>query len=120
MDFAKAQGLEAEKDEANNVLIRKKATQGKENLATLILQSHVDMVCEKNSDVKFDFEKEIVVDSQIPHPEFLAPENLPMGGCDGLSSAALHVSFTGSNVSSNAAFPITVIYQQWGKSVPIG
>ncbi len=58
MDFAKAQGLDAKKDAANNVLIRKKATKGKENLATLILQSHVDMVCEKNNDVKHDFEKD--------------------------------------------------------------
>ena len=58
MDFAKGQGLEAKKDKANNVLIKKKATPGKENLATLILQSHVDMVCEKNNDVKHDFEKD--------------------------------------------------------------
>ena len=58
LEFAKEQGLEAEKDEANNVLIKKKATPGKENLVTLILQSHVDMVCEKNNDVQHDFENE--------------------------------------------------------------
>ena len=58
MDFAKSQNLDAEKDAANNVLIRKKATPGKENLATLILQSHIDMVCEKNNDVQHDFLKD--------------------------------------------------------------
>ena len=58
MDFAKSQNLDAEKDDANNVLIRKKATPGKENLATLILQSHIDMVCEKNNDVLHDFQKD--------------------------------------------------------------
>ncbi|KAA6310278.1 Cytosol non-specific dipeptidase, partial [termite gut metagenome] len=42
-------------DKAGNVLIRKPATQGKEHLQTVILQSHVDMVCEKNSDVTHDF-----------------------------------------------------------------
>jgi dipeptidase D len=56
LDFAERNGLEATKDAANNVLIRKPATPGKENLKTVILQSHADMVCEKNSDVLFDFE----------------------------------------------------------------
>ena len=46
MDFARKQGLEAKKDEAGNILIKKPATQGKENLKTVILQSHIDMVCE--------------------------------------------------------------------------
>ncbi len=58
LDFAKSYGLEAEKDDANNVLIKKTATSGKENLSPVILQSHVDMVCEKNNDVKHDFEND--------------------------------------------------------------
>jgi dipeptidase D len=56
LDFAKQYGLEATKDKANNVIIRKPATPGKENLKTVILQSHVDMVCEKNSNVSLNFE----------------------------------------------------------------
>ena len=55
MDFAEKQGLEAKKDEAGNILIKKPATSGKENLKTVILQSHIDMVCEKNSDSNHDF-----------------------------------------------------------------
>ena len=55
MDFAQKQGLEAKKDEAGNILIKKPATPGKENLKTVILQSHIDMVCEKNSDSTHDF-----------------------------------------------------------------
>lgn len=47
--------LETLVDEAGNVLIKKPATPGKENLKTVILQSHVDMVCEKNNDVEHDF-----------------------------------------------------------------
>lgn len=47
--------LETKVDEAGNVLIKKPATKGKENLQTVVLQSHVDMVCEKNADVKHDF-----------------------------------------------------------------
>ena len=55
MDFAEKQGLEAKKDEAGNILIKKPATAGLENLKTVILQSHIDMVCEKNSDSNHDF-----------------------------------------------------------------
>jgi dipeptidase D len=63
--FGEQHGLETKVDEAGNVLIKKPATPGKENLRTVILQSHVDMVCEKNSDVRHDFLKdpvEIVID----------------------------------------------------------
>ena len=56
LDFAMQNSLEAIKDVSNNVLIRKPATVGLENLKTVILQSHVDMVCEKNSDTFFNFE----------------------------------------------------------------
>ena len=47
VSFGKSQGLETITDEIGNVLIRKPATKGKENLKTVILQSHIDMVCEK-------------------------------------------------------------------------
>ncbi|GAB6010833.1 aminoacyl-histidine dipeptidase [Viscerimonas tarda] len=56
LDFAKQHRLDAQKDEAGNVLITKAAT--KEGLAPVILQSHVDMVCEKNRDVVHDFDKD--------------------------------------------------------------
>jgi len=63
--FGEQHNLETKVDEVGNVLIKKPATPGKENLKTVILQSHVDMVCEKNSDVQHDFLKdpiEIVID----------------------------------------------------------
>lgn len=56
LDFAEANGLEAKTDEIGNVLILKSATTGYENAPTVILQTHMDMVCEKNSDKVFDFE----------------------------------------------------------------
>jgi dipeptidase D len=59
-DFAKEYNLEAKTDKAGNMLICKPATAGKENLPTVVLQSHVDMVCEKNSDAVFDFENDAI------------------------------------------------------------
>jgi dipeptidase D len=56
--FGERHNLETKVDEAGNVLIKKPAVPGKEHLKTVILQSHVDMVCEKNSDVRHDFLKD--------------------------------------------------------------
>ena len=53
--FAEKHSLEVKTDEAGNVLIKKPATPGMESLKTVILQSHIDMVCEKNGDVEHDF-----------------------------------------------------------------
>ncbi|MBN1118557.1 MAG: aminoacyl-histidine dipeptidase [Bacteroidales bacterium] len=59
-DFAKEQKLEIQKDKAGNIVIRKAACKGYENRKSVVLQSHVDMVCEKNADVKHDFMKDPV------------------------------------------------------------
>lgn len=56
--FAKEHGLEYKKDAIGNVVMRKPASPGYEDHPTVILQSHMDMVCEKNSDVEFDFEND--------------------------------------------------------------
>lgn len=53
--FAEKHSLKVKTDEAGNVLIKKPATPGMESLKTVILQSHIDMVCEKNGDVEHDF-----------------------------------------------------------------
>jgi dipeptidase D len=58
LDFAKENKLETKTDEVGNVLIIKPATQGMESAPTIILQTHMDMVCEKNSDKIFDFDND--------------------------------------------------------------
>ena len=54
-DFGESRGLETIIDETGNVLIRKSATPGYENRETIILQSHMDMVCEKLPECTIDF-----------------------------------------------------------------
>lgn len=53
--FAEKHGLEHKKDAAGNVSIAAAATAGMEDRPKVVLQSHMDMVCEKNADVEFDF-----------------------------------------------------------------
>ena len=60
IDFAKKQGLKYKTDKPGNVVIIKPATQGMEKKPTIILQGHLDMVCEKNSDIDFDFTKDAI------------------------------------------------------------
>ena len=56
--FAADNGLECKTDEAGNVLITKEAAPGYENVPVIVLQSHSDMVCEKNEGVEHDFAKD--------------------------------------------------------------
>ncbi|MBR0330174.1 MAG: aminoacyl-histidine dipeptidase, partial [Alistipes sp.] len=56
--FAEKHNIEYKRDAIGNVVMRKPATAGYENRPTVALQAHMDMVCEKNSDVEFDFEND--------------------------------------------------------------
>src|SRR4030043_512573 len=58
LNFAKKNNLKIKTDKPGNVVISKPASPSMEKKPTVILQGHMDMVCEKNSDVKFDFTKD--------------------------------------------------------------
>jgi dipeptidase D len=58
LDFAKKHNIEVHTDACGNVVMRKAATPGHENAPIVILQGHMDMVCEKNNDVEHDFMKD--------------------------------------------------------------
>ena len=58
VNFAKKNNLEYKTDKPGNVVISKKASSGMEAKTTVVLQGHMDMVCEKNSDVDHDFSKD--------------------------------------------------------------
>lgn len=83
--FAKSHDLWVRQDEANNVIIRKGASVGYENAPVVMLQGHMDMVCEKNSDVDFDFEKEGL--KLKVEGDFVSAEGTTLGGDDGIAVA---------------------------------
>lgn len=58
VDFAKQHNIECHLDATGNILMRKPATPGYEDHQTIVMQGHIDMVCEKNSDVDHDFEND--------------------------------------------------------------
>ena len=59
-EFGESRNLDTQVDKTGNVIIRKPATKGYEDRKTVILQSHMDMVCEKLVDVDIDFTKDAI------------------------------------------------------------
>ena len=87
MDFAKKHNLKAIKDDACNVIIYKDASNGYENSESIILQGHLDMVCQKTDDCNIDFSKDglkLLVDG-----DFLTAQNTTLGGDNGIAVAMI-------------------------------
>ena len=83
--FGKKHNLETLTDEVGNVLIKKPATPGMENRKTIVLQSHVDMVCEKNNDVQHDFLND-PIETEIDG-EWLKAKGTTLGADNGIGVA---------------------------------
>lgn len=86
LDFARKHQLEAKQDRAGNVLITKPAVPGKEHVPTVILQAHMDMVCEKNSEVVHDFDKDPI--DAVIDGEWVRAKGTTLGADNGIGIAA--------------------------------
>ena len=84
--FAQKHNIEYQKDDTGNVVMRMPATAGYENRPAIILQSHMDMVCEKNSDVEFDFDND-PIRTRIDG-EWVRAEGTTLGADCGIGMAA--------------------------------
>ena len=85
VSFAKEHGLEYVQDEMNNVVIYKPATEGYEDAPAVILQGHMDMVCEKRPDVDHDFTKDPLNISV--KDGYVTANGTTLGGDDGIAVA---------------------------------
>lgn len=83
--FGEGLGLPTKVDETGNVCISKPATPGYENSKTVILQSHMDMVCEKNKDKDLDFENDAI--ETYVDGEWLKANGTTLGADDGIGVA---------------------------------
>ena len=84
-EFAKSHNLKVKQDETGNVLISKPATKGYEDRATVVLQSHMDMVCDKLVDVDFDFNTDAI--QTYIDGEWLTAKGTTLGADDGIGVA---------------------------------
>lgn len=83
--FAEERGLAVKVDKTGNVLISKPATKGMEKVPTVVLQSHMDMVCDKLVDVDFDFLKDAI--QTYVDGEWLHAKGTTLGADDGIGVA---------------------------------
>ena len=84
--FAQKNHIAYKKDEVGNIIMSKPATPGMENRETVVLQSHVDMVCEKNNGTQHDFEKDPI--ETIVDGEWLRANGTTLGADNGIGVAA--------------------------------
>lgn len=112
LDFAKRYNLEAERDQIGNVVIRKAATAGYEGVPTVILQSHMDMVCEKNSDTVHDFMTE-PIRTKI-EDGWVKAEGTTLGADCGIGMAAALAVLVDSTVEHGAIEALFTVDEETG------
>lgn len=112
IDFAKQHDLEWQRDAIGNVVIRKPATAGYENRPIVILQSHMDMVCEKNSDVEFDFDND-AIRTKIDG-EWVKAEGTTLGADCGIGMAAAMAMLIDKNIEHGALEALFTVDEETG------
>lgn len=85
VDFAKKHNFEVIQDEALNVIIKKPGTEGYENAPVVVIQGHMDMVCEKNIGTEHDFEKDSI--KFIVEDDILRADGTTLGADNGIAVA---------------------------------
>lgn len=94
VEFAKERDLEVYQDKALNVVIKKEASSGYEDREAVILQAHMDMVCQKNKDSNHDFSKDEI---EIKEKEgFLWADGTTLGADDGIGVAMILAILAGN------------------------
>lgn len=96
LDFGKKNNLDTKRDEIGNILISKSATKGKENVKTVVLQSHIDMVCEANEGTNHNFDTDPIkprIDG-----EWVKATGTTLGADDGIGVAAQMAILTSTDI----------------------
>ncbi len=96
MEFARKHRIEARQDEAGNVLMSKPAMPGREEAPTVVLQAHMDMVCEKNADTVHDFDKDPI--RPYIDGKWVKAKGTTLGADDGIGMAAALAVLTSEEV----------------------
>ena len=112
VDFAAKNGIECMRDEALNVIMRVPATPGYEKKDGVILQAHMDMVCEKNNDVKHDFMSD-PIDTWVDG-DFLKARGTTLGGDDGIGMAMCLAALTDKNLAHPALECLFTVDEETG------
>ncbi|MCB0387801.1 MAG: aminoacyl-histidine dipeptidase, partial [Winogradskyella sp.] len=117
-DFGKKLNLETIEDEVGNVIIKKPATPGMEDRETIVMQSHLDMVHQKNADTHFDFETqgiEMYVDG-----DWVRAKGTTLGADNGLGVATIMAILESTDIPHPAIEALFTIDEETGMTGAMG
>jgi dipeptidase D len=112
VDFAQKHKLEYVKDEVGNVLIRKPGVAGKEHKPVIVLQAHLDMVPQKNSDTVHDFKKDPI--QPVIDGEWVRAKGTTLGADNGIGVAAALALLESSDIAHGPIEVLLTIDEETG------
>src|SRR5690554_1308683 len=119
MDFGKKLNLETIQDKVGNVIIKKPATAGMEDRKTIVLQSHLDMVCQKNNDVDFDFDTQ-AIQMYLDTDGFLKAKGTTLGADNGIGVATIMAVLESTDIPHPPIEALFTIDEETGMTGAIG
>lgn len=96
INFAKEQGLAWKQDKTGNILISKPASAGMEDRRKVVLQAHLDMVCQKNKDTDFDFDTEGI--NMYVDGDWLKADGTTLGADNGIGVASIMAVLSSTDI----------------------
>ncbi len=118
VDFGNNLGLETIVDPVQNVIIKKPATKGMENRKTVVLQSHLDMVWQKNNDTDFDFDTQGI--KMLIDGDWVTADGTTLGADNGLGVAAIMSILASDSISHPAIEALLTIDEETGMTGAMG
>ena len=118
VDFGKKLNLDTLVDNVGNVIIKKPATNGFENRKTVVLQSHLDMVHQKNNDTVFDFDKEGI--KMLVDGDWVKADGTTLGADNGLGVAAIMSVLSSDDLQHPNIEALFTIDEETGMSGTMG
>ncbi|AZJ32014.1 dipeptidase D [Tenacibaculum mesophilum] len=118
VDFGKKLNLETMVDKVGNVIIRKPASTGMEDRKTVVMQSHLDMVHQKNADTVFDFDTEGI--KMFVDGDWVKADGTTLGADNGLGVAAIMGVLESTNIPHPAIEALFTIDEETGMTGAMG
>ena len=118
VDYGNRLGLPTMKDAVGNVIIKKPASQGMENRQTVILQSHLDMVHQKNNDTVFDFSSEGI--KMKINGDWVEAEGTTLGADNGIGVSAIMAILESTDIPHPAIEALFTIDEETGMTGAMG